>query len=43
MRIIIPIIAPFIRSDAGLDRISGAMAEFVGRGMRVYADDKRVG
>lgn len=43
VRLIIPAIAPFIRSDASLDRISGAIAKFVGRGVRVYADDQRVG
>jgi hypothetical protein len=42
MRLIIPVIAPFIRGDDGLERISSAMAKFVGRGMRVYAEDKRV-
>lgn len=42
MRLVIFVIAPLVRSEQRGEVIANAMANFVGRGLRVYADGERV-
>jgi len=43
MRLAIFIIAPFVRDNRTGEKIVDVMSAWVGRGLRVYADNKRVG